>query len=224
MDNNIFQHNLGDASTASSNLFDKLQSVNTVQTNRISPTVFVCSVDENGVKTCHLVVSNDQSHFFNPISDNQFSLPSPIAIPDEPVEPTEPASCTCPTCGAKMDSENVNDPSIPDDIEIVAIVKPADIFGHIPDSELNESVQSAIVGGVAKAVACEVAKQVISKIAHTNKTKEGASKLMEAAMCKKYNGAVKRQSPTAFTHLREDGTCDKVLTEDTEHCITSYKM
>ena len=42
MDNNIFQHNLGDASTASSNLFDKLQSVNTVQTNRISPTVFVC--------------------------------------------------------------------------------------------------------------------------------------------------------------------------------------
>ncbi len=50
MDNNIFQHNLGDASTASSNLFDKLQSVNTVQTNRISPTVFVCSVDENGVE------------------------------------------------------------------------------------------------------------------------------------------------------------------------------
>lgn len=220
---NIYKHNLGDAVAASSILSEKLANQPNISVDRISPTAIVCNYDEDGNQTCRIIVTNDTNHYFGAFGYDQDNIPAPAVAPSAPpVEvggDSEDTSCpcqTCPACGQPMPTvDTTNDPSIPDDTEIVAIVHPYEIFGHIPDHELNESVEHLETNKL---------KSVVSKIPHGFKTIQGASKHIENAMTKKYKGKVTRQSSTTFSHLREDGTCDKVISEDAQFVITSFKI
>lgn len=220
---NIYKHNLGDAVAASSILSEKLANQPNISVDRISPTAIVCNYDEDGNQTCRIIVTNDTNHYFGAFGYDQDNMPAPAVAPSAPpVEVggvSEDTSCscqTCPTCGQPMPTvDTTNDPSIPDDTEIVAIVHPYEIFGHIPDHELTESVEH---------VETNKFKSVVSKIPHNFKTTQGASKHIENALSKKYKGKVTRQSSTTFSHLREDGTCDRVISEDAQFVITSFKI
>lgn len=219
--NAIIKHNSDDALGASSTLSDKLVSYPQIEVERINPTAFICMyTDDDGQKQCKMIVTNDNHHFIN-----NFQYPEDQENPST-VDLTKEDECeVCPTCGKPIDTndtsetsqavDDVNDPNTPDDIEIVAVVTPADIYGHIADAELNESVEHD------KSNKVMVNTQ---ELTHEFVTPEGASKHIENAMVKKYKGKVNRHSPVLFSHLREDGTCDKVLSEASKYVITSCKM
>ncbi len=223
---NIYKHNLGDAVAASSILSEKLANQPNISVDRISPTAIVCNYDEDGNQACRIIVTNDTNHYFGAFGYGQDNIPVPAVAPSAPPvevggvsEDSGDVSCSgqnCPTCGQPMPTvDATNDPNIPDDTEIVAIVHPHEIYGHIPDYELHESVEQ---------VETHKVKSVVSKIPHKFKTIQGASKHIENAMAKKYKGKVTRQSSTTFSHLREDGTYDKVISEDAQFVITSFKI
>lgn len=67
-------------------------------------------------------------------------------------------------------------------------------------------------------------QSVNAVIPHTNSDQNAASALIEQAMIKKYSGTVVRHSPTAFTHVRSNGTVDRVNTNGSNHAISSHMI
>lgn len=67
-------------------------------------------------------------------------------------------------------------------------------------------------------------QSVNTVIPHTNSDQNAASALIEQAMVKKYSGTVVRHSPTAFTHVRSNGTVDRVNTDKGNHAISSHMI
>lgn len=67
-------------------------------------------------------------------------------------------------------------------------------------------------------------QSVSTVIPHTNSDQNAASALIEQAMIKKYSGTVVRHSPTAFTHVRGNGTVDRVNTNKGNHAISSHMI
>ena len=50
-----------------------------------------------------------------------------------------------------------------------------------------------------------------------------ASKDVEGQISNKYNGQIFRHNDVMFTHIRPDGTIDRVCTGDNGHTCTSFK-
>lgn len=159
-----------------------------------------------------------------PDETNADMIGSPVT--HEPIEPEPSCGCqahanVCPTCGGAMpvvapvmpvDDDSVvntdNDPSIPDDNEIVAIVSPQDIYGHLDDSELYESVSTKLVESV---------------IPHEFTTAR-AVKEIGKVLVKKYGGSYTQHDAKTATHVQKDGRINKVITEDNQYKIKSYKI
>lgn len=238
---NIFKHQFGDPKVASEILYGNLMNRG-LPVNRLSPVAFTCDVPgQDGSQSCHMVISTPDNHVFSAMPDTMLQPPPAISpapettpieevsqvnteiadpVPEADMLVTKPqcSAGTCPTCGGVMPSQepepqaspavnDQNNPAIPDDQEIVAIVAPADIYNHIPDSELYESFET---------------KMTKSIIPH-NFSKERAIKEIGKVMVKKFGGNYIQHSFNESTHIQKDGRINKILTEDNQYIIKSYK-
>lgn len=210
----VFAHNAPDAPTASSNLLQKLSSQINGKLVRISPHAFIyMSHGENdgevGSPCCHMVTTTDTHHYVG-------------SLPVENTCDIDDGSCT--TIALANDVLNTADEApIVDTPPVVAVAPVTDVVEDDDNNSETNEVEPEVESVNTMPTAYDVPVQSVnSVIPYTDTDHTKASALIEQAMRKKYSGTVIRHSPSAFTHVRSNGTIDRVNTNDGNHMISSH--
>lgn len=200
----VFAHNASDAFSASDNLLQKLSSQINGKLVRISPHAFIYmshgeNDGEDGSPCCHMVTTTDTHHYVG-------------SLPVENTCDEDDGYCT--TIALANDVLNAaDDPIVTED-------DGTDVSGNNNNTyEVEPEVESVNTMPTAYDVPVQ---SVNSVIPYTDSDHTKASALIEQAMRKKYSGTVIRHSPSAFTHVRGNGTIDRVNTNNGNHMISSH--
>ena len=200
----VFAHNASDAFSASDNLLQKLSGQINGKLVRISPHAFIYmshgeNDGEDGSPCCHMVTTTDTHHYVG-------------SLPVENTCDKDDGNCT--TIALANDVLNAaDDHTVTED-------GGTDVSGNNNNTyEVEPEVESVNTMPTAYDVPVQ---SVNSVIPYTDSDHTKASALIEQAMRKKYSGTVIRHSPSAFTHVRSNGTIDRVNTNDGNHMISSH--
>lgn len=238
----VFPHALGDANTASSILMSNMNDKVNGKLLRISPHSFLYmshnSVDPDDDDAegacCHIVTSTDSHHYIGGLDVSNDVLPTSLALASEvlndigstddegsstDLEPQEPEAIIEPV----TPDVSAEIPEVPEEPESQEEPEAAEM----PEPSLEPEAESVntIPTSCDTPVGCDTPIQTVRvAIPHNDSDMVQSSALIEQAMKNKYGGTIVRHSPNSFTHVRNNGTIDRVNTDGTSHNISSHMI
>lgn len=203
----VFPHSLGDAISASSSLMGNMNDKVSGKLLRISPHSFLymspSESDDTGA-CCHIVTSTDSHHYIGGLDVSNPVVPTNLALANEVLN----------DIGSDEDDNDDKDGEDEDGEGI-----------STPDQEPEVESVNAIPTNCDSPAGCDTPIQTVRvAIPHSDSDMVQSSALIEQAMKNKYGGTIVRHSPNSFTHVRNNGTIDRVNTDETSHNISSHMI
>lgn len=222
----VFPHALGDANTASSILMSNMNDKVNGKLLRISPHSFLYmshnSVDPDDDAEgacCHIVTSTDSHHYIGGLDVSNPVVPTNLALANEVLN----------DIGSVEDDNDDKDGEDGEDEDGEGISTPDQEpeSSEVSEPSLDPEVESvnAIPTNCDSPAGCDTPIQTVRvAIPHSDSDMVQSSALIEQAMKNKYGGTIVRHSPNSFTHVRNNGTIDRVNTDETSHNISSHMI
>lgn len=223
----VFPHSLGDAISASSSLMGNMNDKVSGKLLRISPHSFLymspSGSDDTGA-CCHIVTSTDSHHYIGGLDVSNPVVPTNLALANEVLNDIGSVEDdNDDKDGEDEDGEDGED----EDGEGISTPDQEPESSEVSEPSLDPEVESvnAIPTNCDSPAGCDTPIQTVRvAIPHSDSDMVQSSALIEQAMKNKYGGTIVRHSPNSFTHVRNNGTIDRVNTDETSHNISSHMI
>lgn len=196
--NSVFEHTFNDSVVATTKLMENLMTqTNDGQFLRIAPNVFLyfSPNESKGV----MITSTPLHYFYGSLDIEPDENSNTEVTNSEPTSENEDSNSDD-NCDS---NENQND-----DNNVLIDNQNIDLAHNL----INIDNIPNVTGNSVSTVIPLCSDDLINE-----------SKDVEGKIKSKYNGQIFRHNDTMFTHIRPDGTIDRVITDSTGHNCTSYR-